>query len=317
MMTKTEDLFNRISEQLHKVIVGQDEVLRLIMVAFFARGHVLIEGVPGIAKTLIGRTLAATLDLKFRRIQFTLDLMPSDIIGTNVFDTKTGEFVLKRGPVFTDILLADEINRTPPKTQSALLEAMEERQVTIDGERQDLGEYFTVLATQNPIEYEGTYALPEAQVDRFLFKVLIDYPEESDEIEILKRYNTGENLHMVARDELQPVVSREDIKEVRAEVASVKVEEKILAYITQIVKATRNAESLILGASPRAGIALLLASKVLAASYGRDFVIPDDVKQLSKPALRHRIITRPEAEVEGITPDAIIDQLMLRTEVPR
>jgi len=316
-MTKTRDLFNRITEQLHKVIVGQDEVLWLIIVSFFARGHVLLEGVPGIAKTLIGRTLAATLDLKFKRIQFTLDLMPSDIIGTNVFDGRSGEFVLKRGPVFTDILLADEINRTPPKTQSALLEAMEERQVTIDGVRQDLGANFTVIATQNPIEYEGTYGLPEAQVDRFLFKLLVDYPEENHEIEILKRYNSGENLHMVARDELQPVVTLQDIDEVLKEVAGVKVEDKILAYITQIVKATRNSESLILGASPRAGIALLLSSKVLAASYGRDYVIPDDVKQLAKPALRHRIITRPEAEVEGVTPDAIIDQLMLRTEVPR
>jgi MoxR-like ATPase len=316
-MTKTEELFKRITEQLHRVVVGQEDVLWLILVAFVAKGHVLLEGVPGIAKTLIGRTLAAALDMAFRRIQFTLDLMPSDIIGTNIFDTQSGTFVLKRGPIFTDILLADEINRTPPKTQSALLEAMEERQVTIDGERQNLGEFFTVLATQNPIEYEGTYALPEAQVDRFLFKVLIEYPEEADEIEILKRYDSGKDLHKIARDELQPVAGRNDIEEVRAEVERVKVEDTILRYITHIVKATRASESLILGASPRAGIALLLAGKVLAASYGRDYVIPDDVKQLSKPALRHRIITRPEAEVEGVTPDAIIDQLLLRTDVPR
>jgi MoxR-like ATPase len=243
--------------------------------------------------------------------------MPSDIIGTNVFNAKTGDFVLKRGPLFTDVLLADEINRTPPKTQSALLEAMEERQVTIDGEVQPLGDFFTVLATQNPIEYEGTYALPEAQVDRFLFKVLIDYPEEQDEIEILKRYHTGSDLHIIAREELKPVAGRQDVNEVREEIRNVNVEDPILRYILQIVKATRTSESLILGGSPRAGIALLLGSKVLAAANGRDFVIPDDVKQLSKPALRHRIITRPEAEVEGVTPDAIIDQILLRTEVPR
>ena len=243
--------------------------------------------------------------------------MPSDIIGTNVFNAGTGEFVLKKGPIFSDILLADEINRTPPKTQSALLEAMEERQVTIDGETHSLGDFFTVLATQNPIEYEGTYALPEAQVDRFLFKVLIDYPDEEDEMEILTRYNTGTDLHQVARNELKAIIGRGEIEEVRDEVNNVKVENTILSYIIQIVKATRTSESLVLGASPRAGIALLLGSKVLAASSGRDFVVPDDVKELSKPALRHRIITRPEAEVEGVTPDAIIDQVLLRTEVPR
>jgi len=316
-MTQTEQLFNRIIDQIHQVIVGQDDVLRLILTAFIGRGHVLLEGVPGIAKTLIGRSIAACLNLNFKRIQFTLDLMPSDIIGTNVFNAKTGDFILKRGPIFTDILLADEINRTPPKTQSALLEAMEERQVTIDGEIQPLGDFFTVLATQNPIEYEGTYALPEAQIDRFLFKILVDYPEEHEEIEILKRYNSGKDLHIIAREELKPVAERQNVLEARAEVEKVKVDDSILAYITHIVKATRTSESLVLGGSPRAGIALLLGSKVLAASYGRDFVVPDDVKQLSKPALRHRIITRPEAEVEGVTPDAIIEQLLLRTEVPR
>ncbi len=316
-MSKTEDLFNRISEQLHKVVVGQQDVVWLILVALMSKGHVLLEGVPGIAKTLIGRSIAATLDMEFRRIQFTLDLMPSDIIGTNVFESSTGNFVLRRGPVFTDILLADEINRTPPKTQSALLEAMEERQVTIDGERHQLGDFFTVLATQNPIEYEGTYSLPEAQVDRFLFKLIVDYPEESDEIEILRRYDSGHDLHIVARDELQPVASRQDIAEARAEINKVKVEPTLLTYITHIIKATRHSDSLILGGSPRAGIALLLASKALAASYGRDYVIPDDIKHLCKPALRHRIITRPEAEVEGITPDTIIDGLMLRTEAPK
>jgi MoxR-like ATPase len=287
------------------------------VVALFTGGHVLLEGVPGTAKTLMAKTLAHLIAAEFRRVQFTPDLMPSDIVGTQVFDLSTGRFHLRRGPIFTQILLGDEINRAPAKTQSALLEAMEERQVTIEGERHALPEPFMVLATQNPVEYEGTYPLPEAQLDRFLFKVLIGYLPAEAETEILRRYHTGFDAHDLATAGLQPVITPADIARCRAEIATVTVEPGIMTYVTQIAAASRRSLDLILGGSPRASIALLLASKAYAALQGRTYVTPDDIKSLAAPVLRHRIILKPEAEIEGLDADAVVRRVLAKVEVPR
>jgi MoxR-like ATPase len=311
------EVYAQMKAEAGKVVVGQDEVFEQVVVAFLAGGHVLLEGVPGVAKTLIAKTLARLVDAGFGRIQFTADLMPSDVIGTQVFDINQGKFYLKQGPIFTSIVLADEINRAPAKTQSALLEAMEERQVTIEGARYPLGDPFMVLATQNPIEYEGTYPLPEAQLDRFLFKVVVDYPPDAVEREIVRRYHTGFDAHHLDRAGLQPVVGGADLPGLRDEIRSVTVEDGILAYITQIAAATRRSPDLMLGGSPRASIASLLTAKTYAALQGRAYVTPDDVKQITLPVYRHRVILRPEAEIEGLNADTVLRRIVAGVPAPR
>ena len=311
-----QEVAARLKGELHKVIVGYDSLLELLLVSFFTSGHVLLEGVPGTAKTLMVKTLSMVLDLEFRRIQFTPDLMPSDIIGTNVFDLDTGKFHLKRGPLFTNLLLADEINRAPPKTQAALLEAMEERQVTIDGVSYPLSD-FMVCATQNPIEYEGTYPLPEAQLDRFMVKILIPYPHASEENDILNLYQSGFDAHRLDQIHFEYRISREELQKIKEEIFTIKVQPEVIEYITNVVRATRESPHLVLGASPRASVVLLLTSKSFAAMQGESFVTPDVVKVLSLPVLRHRIILKPEAEIEGMTPDAVIRECLEKVEVPR
>ena len=316
-VTVVSEAADNIRKELAKAIVGQSEVIDLILVAMLCEGHVLLEGVPGVAKTLIARALALSVNADFSRIQFTPDLMPSDVIGTNVFDPSSGKFNLRKGPVFTGLLLADEINRTPPKTQSALLEAMQERKVTVDGENYSLGPEFLVLATQNPIEYEGTYPLPEAQLDRFLFKVIVPYPAYETELGVLSRYNSGFRADGLEEAGIRPVIDVETLISLRRVVASVVVEEQILEYIARLVRKTRENRNLILGASPRASINLLLGAKAQAALSGRSFVIPDDIKVLAPSVLRHRLILRPEAEIEGVTPDRVVESILSDVEVPR
>jgi len=300
-----------------KVIVGQEEAFTQILIALFSGGHVLLEGVPGTAKTLMAKTLAALTGVEFKRVQFTPDLMPSDVIGTQVFEMGTGQFRLRKGPVFTNILLGDEINRAPAKTQSALLEAMEERQVTIEGERLPLPEPFFVMATQNPVEYEGTYPLPEAQLDRFLFKVIVDYAPQEVEIEVLRRYHAGFDAHRLETVGLRPVMNPGILAQCRAEIRQVQVDDGILKYVTDIAQASRKSLDLILGGSPRASISLLIAAKTWAAIQNRAYVIPDDVKFLARPVYRHRIILKPEAEIEGLTPDTAMARILARVDVPR
>ena len=303
--------------QVAQVLVGQDEVVELLLVALFTRGHVLLEGVPGTAKTLMAKTLAQLIQADYRRIQFTPDLMPSDVVGTVVFDIQTSQFHLKHGPIFTQILLADEINRAPAKTQSALLEAMEERQVSIEGDTQKLSEPFMVIATQNPVEMDGTYPLPEAQLDRFLFKIKIGYLEPNEEIEVLRRYHNGFDAHDLTAAGLQPLVHPSQLVRIRQVIQTVQVEDGILRYVASIAEATRRSPDLSLGASTRASVALLLASKTLAALRGRDYVTPDDVKFLVPPTLRHRVVLRPEAEIEGLDSDGVFRRLLAQVEVPR
>jgi MoxR-like ATPase len=288
-----------------------------VLIALLSGGHVLLEGVPGTAKTLMAKTLALLTKSEFRRVQFTPDLMPSDVLGTQVLEMGSGQFRLRKGPIFTNVLLGDEINRAPAKTQSALLEAMEERQVTIEGERMPLSEPFFVVATQNPVEYEGTYPLPEAQLDRFLFKVLIDYAPQDVEIEVLRRYHRGFDARHLERAALEPRVTPELLAQCREEILGIQVEEGILKYITDIAQASRKSLDLLLGGSPRASIGLLLAAKTWAAMQGRTFVVPDDVKFLVRPVYRHRIILKPEAEIEGLTPDTAVQRVLARVEVPR
>ncbi len=315
------EFVNSIAEQVkaevRKAIVGQDAVIEQVLVAILSEGHALIEGAPGTAKTLMVKVLAKGFGAQFGRIQFTPDLMPADITGTNVFNMATSGFTLRHGPVFTDFLLADEINRTPPKTQAALLEAMEERQVTIDGELHKLSPLFTVLATQNPIEYEGTYPLPEAQLDRFLLKILIGYPSADEEMQVVSNWNAGFNSRRIEDLNINSISDLGVVLECRARVRKITVEEGVQRYIVSIIRATREALNLSWGASPRAAVALLLASKSLAALRGRQFVTPDDVKEIARPVLRHRIILRSEAEVEGLTTDQVIDEVIAAIEVPR
>ncbi|WHH58112.1 MoxR family ATPase [Petroclostridium sp. X23] len=313
----TANLAQRIQEEAVRVIVGQQEQLQMLLVCLFSGGHVLIEGVPGLGKTLTVRTLAAIMDVAFHRIQFTPDMMPSDIIGTNIFDMNTQTFHLKKGPLFTNFLLADEINRTPPKTQSALLEAMEEGRVSIDGSEHILKPPFMVFATQNPIEFEGTYPLPEAQLDRFLMKILIDYPEVEAEKSLLLNYHKGFNAKNFGNIQLNKVADGEILQQCKQEIEDVTVEENIINYIMAVITATRQSPNLLLGASPRASIALLQSAKTLACMEGRDYVIPDDVKYLAAPILRHRLIVAPEAEIEGIKTDDIIKQILNHVKVPR
>jgi len=308
---------NHIRSELHKVIVGQDDAIEQILIAVLAEGHALIEGVPGTAKTLMVKTLSRLINAQFSRIQFTPDLMPSDITGTNVFNIATSNFNLRRGPIFTDILLADEINRTPPKTQAALLEAMEERQVTIDGDGYQLPAIFTVLATENPIEYEGTYPLPEAQLDRFQLKILIDYPGEAEERLVLGKWDAGFNSKRLDQVDLQPLQDPNAIIQCRQEVSRSHMETGVQHYAVDIVRRTRVHPFVHYGASPRASVALLLCSKAVAAIRGRDFVTPDDVRDVALPVLRHRLTLRAEAELDGVTPDAVISDILKLTEVPR
>jgi MoxR-like ATPase len=317
MLTYTPSTVAHILNELRKVIVGQSEVIEQILVAILAEGHALIEGVPGTAKTLTVKTLARIIGAQFSRIQFTPDLMPSDITGTNVFNMQTSEFSLRHGPIFTDILLADEINRTPPKTQSALLEAMEERQTTIDGESYQLSPLFTVLATENPIEYEGTYPLPEAQLDRFLLKILIDYPSPEAELEIVARWDAGFNSRRLEQIDVLPLADVAAIQHCRAEIRAMRMETGVQKYIVEVIRKTRSHPTILYGASPRASVALLLCSKALAAIRGRDFVTPDDIRDVAAPVLRHRLALRAEAELDGATTDAVISDIIKTVEVPR
>lgn len=310
-------VITHIRQEVHKVIVGQDDVLDQILICLFAEGHALIEGVPGTAKTLMVKTLARVVGAGFNRIQFTPDLMPSDITGTNIFNLSTSQFSLRHGPIFTDILLGDEINRTPPKTQAALLEAMEERQVTIDGESHPLSPLFLVLATENPLEYEGTYPLPEAQLDRFLLKILISYPTVEQERDVIARWQAGFSSRKLDQVELEPVNDPAMIPHCRAVVRRVNVEPGVQNYLVELVRRTREHPNLLWGASPRASVALLMAGKALAAMRGRDFATPDDIRDVLHPALRHRILIRAEAEVEGITPEQVLDEIAAAVEVPR
>jgi MoxR-like ATPase len=306
-----------ILTQLRKVVFGQDEAIEQILVALLAEGHALIEGVPGTAKTLTVKTLARIIGAGYGRIQFTPDLMPSDITGTNIFNLATSEFNLRRGPIFTDILLADEINRTPPKTQAALLEAMEERQTTIDGELHQLSPLFTVIATENPIEYEGTYPLPEAQLDRFLVKIVIDYPSEEAEHQVVANWDSGFNARRLDRVDIEPLPDADAISRCRAIVRDAHMEEGVRRYVVELVRRTRAHPSVIYGASPRASVALLLCAKALAAIRGRDFATPDDVRDVARPVLRHRLSLRAEAELEGVTPDSVVMDIVKASEVPR
>ncbi|MGC4923988.1 AAA family ATPase [Streptomyces sp. DT197] len=306
-----------VRAEIGKAVVGQDPVVTGLVIALLCRGHVLLEGVPGVAKTLLVRALAAAVELETKRVQFMPDLMPSDITGSLVLDARTSEFSFQPGPVFTNLLLADEINRTPPKTQASLLEAMEERQVTVDGTARHLPEPFLVAATQNPVEYEGTYPLPEAQLDRFLLKLNVSLPPRDDEIALLSRHARGFDLRDLSAAGLHPVAGPAQLDAARSAVAGISVSPEIAAYIVDVCRATRDSPSLSLGASPRGATALLSTARAWAWLTGRDYVIPDDVKALALPTLRHRVQLRPEAEMEGVTPDAVLTPLLARVPVPR
>ena len=305
-----------VRDEVAKVVVGQDGALSGIVAALLVRGHVLLEGVPGVAKTLLVKTVAASFDLDFKRVQFTPDLMPSDVLGQVIYDSEAG-FRFREGPAFTNVLLADEINRTPPKTQAALLEAMEERQVSVEGTARRLPEPFVVIATQNPVEYEGTYPLPEAQLDRFLFKLHVGYPDEAQEREIVARHHRGLDPHDPVAAGVRPVATVADLHAGRAEVDAVAVEDPVLAYIVAIARATRQSTSLALGVSPRGAAWLLHAAKAWAWLAGRSYVTPDEVKAVVKPTLRHRVLIRPELELEGTTADAVLDGILATVPAPR
>jgi len=306
-----------IRREIAKAVVGQDGVLSGLVAALLVRGHVLLEGVPGVAKTLLVKALAASLDLDFKRIQFTPDLMPSDVLGQMIYMQEESTFRFREGPVFTNLLLADEINRTPPKTQSALLEVMEERQVSVDGRSRALPDPFVVVATQNPVEYEGTYPLPEAQLDRFLFKLSVAYPSADQEHEIVRRHDRGLNPHDLTSVGIRAVASVADLARAREQVGAVRVEDPVLGYMVALARATRDSPSLSLGASPRATAMLLRAAKAWAWLSGRAFVTPDEVKAVLKPAFRHRVQLRPELELEGATTDSVLDGLLATVPAPR
>ena len=310
-------LRERVLEEVRKVVVGQDATLELLLCAILSGGHVLLEGVPGVAKTLMARALSRTLAAEFTRIQFTPDLMPADILGTSIFDLKTQQFSLVKGPIFTDLLLADEINRAPAKTQSALLEAMQERSVSLDGRHLPLSSGFTVFATQNPVESEGTYPLPEAQLDRFLLKIEVGYPSEDEEDAILAAVHGGMDAGNLERAGLRPVMSLKELAEVRGAIASVVVEPAVLRYVRQVVGATRTSPRIRLGAGPRGSVHLLLAAKSLAALRGRGFVTPDDVRTLAGPVLRHRLLLSTDAELDGATVHEVLTEVLDSVEVPR
>ena len=310
-------LIEKINTELKKVIVEQDELIEHSIISLLSGGHVLLEGVPGLAKTLMVKSLAKTLSVDFKRIQFTPDLMPADITGTKIFNMQTREFELKQGPIFTNFLLADEINRTPPKTQAGLLEAMAESTVSIDGEMIELSTPYMVFATQNPLEYEGTYPLPEALVDRFIMKIIIDYPSIDAEKEVLRRHNNGFSNIDLNSVGLQVVCDAEEILKCRELVQKVKIEEDLIGYIVNIISETRNNPTIDIGSSPRGSIALLQCAKACAAYNGRDYVIPEDIKKMAVPTLRHRIILKPELELEGVKSDSIISDILSKIKVPR
>ncbi|MDQ3277930.1 MAG: MoxR family ATPase [Bacteroidota bacterium] len=314
-LTQLNEAVLNVREQIKKLIVGQDEMVKLIITAILADGHVLIEGVPGVAKTLTAKLVAKSMNVQFSRIQFTPDLMPSDVLGTPVFNPKEGSFEFKRGPLFSNIVLIDEINRAPAKTQSALFEVMEERQITVDGRTYPMQPPFMVLATQNPVEQEGTYRLPEAQLDRFLFKVVVPYPSETEEMEILTQFH-----HLGSRDAMsaiQPVLQGETITQIRKMVKNIVMEQRLLQFIARLVHHTRNNKSIYLGGSPRASLAIMNASKAMAAINGRDFVTPDDILEVVPPVLRHRLILSPDKEMEGVTEDVVIKQIIQSMDIPR
>jgi MoxR-like ATPase len=314
-LTALNDAVLSISNEIKKIIVGQDEMVKLIITALLADGHVLIEGVPGVAKTLTAKLVARSVDAGFSRIQFTPDLMPSDVIGTPVFNPREASFEFKKGPVFSNIILVDEINRAPAKTQSALLEIMEERQATIDGRSYPMAAPFMVLATQNPVEQEGTYRLPEAQLDRFLFKILVPYPSESQEMTILTQFHQMGNTNVM--DVIKPVLGSQQIISLRQQIKTLIIDERLLGFIAKLVNNTRNHRSIYLGASPRASLAIMNASKAMAGMNGRDFVTPEDILEVVPPILRHRIILSPDKEMEGISEDEVIKQIIQSMDVPR
>ncbi|MDR3722678.1 MAG: MoxR family ATPase [Candidatus Acidoferrales bacterium] len=316
MDLSTAALAAHVRKEFSKIIVGQTDAVDQLLLVILSGGHALIEGVPGLAKTLAVKCLAHIFSLQFQRVQCTPDLIPADILGGNIFQPADGTFRMNRGPVFTDLLLVDEINRMPPRTQSAWLEAMEEFQVTIDGTSYPLSRSFAVFATQNPVEFEGTYPLPEAQLDRFLMKIRIGYPEATQESEILSRYQSGFEARDFERAGLERV-SKETLQTAREEVARVQVEPKLFDYIVSLVRATRDSAAVSLGASPRAAVAMMLAAKALAATEGRNFLIPDDVKAAAPPILRHRMLLKPEADLEGITPDQVIAEVLAGIAVPK
>jgi MoxR-like ATPase len=306
-----------VRTEVGKAVVGQDGAVTSLLIALLCKGHVLLEGVPGVAKTLLVRTLAASLDLDTKRVQFTPDLMPGDVTGSLVYDARTAEFSFREGPVFTNLVLADEINRTPPKTQASLLEAMEERQVSVDGTPRPLPDPFLVIATQNPVEYEGTYPLPEAQLDRFLLKLVLPLPEREQEVEVLARHAAGFNPRDLASAGVRPVAGRDVLDRARAEVARVQVAREVLGYAVDVCRATRQSPSLSLGVSPRGATALLATARAWAWLSGRSYVTPDDVKALAHPTLRHRVQLRPEAELEGVTAESVLDTVLASVPVPR
>jgi len=316
-MAEVAEVASRLRAGMERIVVGNDETILAFLLALFGGGHVLVEGVPGTAKTLFVRLLALLLGTSYRRIQFTPDLMPSDVVGTTVFNPQTAEFSLRRGPIFTNLLLADEINRTPPKTQSALLEAMEERQVTIDGDSQPLEGLFLVCATQNPVEFEGTYPLPEAQLDRFFVRARTGYPSAAQERELLMRVAGGFDARDLTAAGVERVASDDEVLAAQRSVRRIHVSASLGTYIQAIVARTRAANDVALGASPRAAIALLVASQVRAAIGGSDFITPDDVKDVAALVLAHRLIVRPEAELDGVTPERVIEQVLASVEVPR
>lgn len=315
-MSPIGDAMERIRAEIARVVVGQDEVVELMLCALLAEGHILLEGVPGVAKTLTAKLLARSIDVGFSRIQFTPDLMPSDVMGTNVFDPRQGIFTFRPGPIFSHIILIDEINRAPAKTQAALFEVMEERTITVDGISHPLSEPFMVMATQNPVEHEGTYALPEAQLDRFMFKIAVGYPSLEQEVDILHRHQNRHNLHRVDQD-IQKVIDAGDLAALRVLASEVRVEPNLLQYIAKVVQQTRTHPGLVLGASPRASVAMLHASKALAALRGRDFVQPEDIVTVALPALRHRVMLSAEKEMEGVSTDSLLRGLLAQVEVPR
>jgi MoxR-like ATPase len=317
-LEKLQDVLARVKTEVAKVIIGQHSVIEQALIVIFTRQHALIEGVPGVAKTLLTRTLAHVLGCEFARIQFTPDLMPADITGTNVFNLQRNEFTLIRGPVFTSFLLADEINRAPAKTQSALLQAMQERCVTIDRETHALSPNFTVFATQNPIESEGTYPLPEAQKDRFMFKITMPWPERDDELDLARRTLGADSPEaMLARGVVQPVLRMEELAPLRRSLEQITVREELVTYLVDVIRRTRTHESVLVGGGPRATQALLLASRAYAAVSGRDFVAPDDIHAVAVPVLGHRLILRPEFEIEGVTVQEVIQKILAEIPVPR
>ncbi|MBS1609617.1 MAG: MoxR family ATPase [Bacteroidetes bacterium] len=314
-LTALNEAVLSIRGEIKKIIVGQDEMVKLIIAALLADGHVLIEGVPGVAKTLTAKLVAKSVDAGFSRIQFTPDLMPSDVLGTPVFNPREASFEFKRGPVFSNLILIDEINRAPAKTQAALFEVMEERQATIDGKTHLMANPFMVLATQNPVEQEGTYRLPEAQLDRFLFKILVPYPNEQEEVSILTQFHKLGNTTVM--DMIQPVLGKDQIISLRQQIKTLIIEEKLLQFIGKLVHQTRHHKSIYLGASPRASLAIMNASKAIAAMQGRDFVTPEDILEAIPPVLRHRIILAPDKEMEGISEDDVIKQIIQSMDIPR